>query len=233
IQFISGKTSTQEEFFHTFNTLYDAQKQVILSSDRPPREVERLEERLRSRFEWGLTTDIQAPDLETRIAILKTKAQSDHYSVPDDVLVYIASRIDSNIRELEGALTKVAAYASLTKRPMNTDLVAEALKDILPSGKTKEITMDVIQEIVASYFKIKVEDLQSKKRTRTIAYPRQIAMYLCRSLTDTSLPQIGQFFGGRDHTTVIHAFEKVSQEKESDSNLNSILNELIERVQKV
>jgi chromosomal replication initiator protein len=130
-------------------------------------------------------------------------------------------------------LTKVAAYASLTKRPMNTDLVAEALKDILPSGKTKEITMDVIQEIVASYFKIKVEDLQSKKRTRTIAYPRQIAMYLCRSLTDTSLPQIGQFFGGRDHTTVIHAFEKVSQEKESDSNLNSILNELIERVQKV
>jgi len=233
IQFISGKTSTQEEFFHTFNTLYDAQKQVILSSDRPPREVERLEERLRSRFEWGLTTDIQAPDLETRIAILKTKAQSDHYSVPDDVLVYIASRIDSNIRELEGALTKVAAYASLTKRPMNTDLVAEALKDILPSGKTKEITMDVIQEIVASYFKIKVEDLQSKKRTRTIAYPRQIAMYLCRSLTDTSLPQIGQFFGGRDHTTVIHAFEKVSQEKESDSNLNSILNELIERIQKV
>ncbi len=233
IQFISGKTSTQEEFFHTFNTLYDAQKQVILSSDRPPREVERLEERLRSRFEWGLTTDIQAPDLETRIAILKTKAQSDHYTVPDDVLVYIASRIDSNIRELEGALTKVAAYASLTKRPVNTDLVAEALKDILPTGKTKEITMDVIQEIVASYFKIKVEDLQSKKRTRNIAYPRQIAMYLCRSLTDTSLPQIGQFFGGRDHTTVIHAYDKVSQEKDSDSNLNSILNELIERIQKV
>jgi len=233
IQFISGKTSTQEEFFHTFNTLYDAQKQVILSSDRPPREVERLEERLRSRFEWGLTTDIQAPDLETRIAILKNKAQSDHFSVPDDVMVYIASRIDSNIRELEGALTRVVAFASLTKRPVNTDLVAEALKDIFPNGKAKEVTMDVIQEIVASYFKIKIEDLQSKKRTRTIAYPRQIAMYLCRELTETSLPQIGQFFGGRDHTTVIHAYDKISQDKETDNRLSGILNELIDRIQKV
>jgi len=233
IQFISGKTSTQEEFFHTFNTLYDAQKQVILSSDRPPREVERLEERLRSRFEWGLTTDIQAPDLETRIAILKNKAQSDHFSVPDDVMVYIASRIDSNIRELEGALTRVVAYASLTKRAVNTDLVAEALKDIFPNGKTKEVTMDVIQEIVASYFKIKIEDLHSKKRTRNIAYPRQIAMYLCRDLTETSLPQIGQFFGGRDHTTVIHAYEKINQDKETDNRLHGIINELIDRIQKV
>ena len=233
IQFISGKTSTQEEFFHTFNTLYDAQKQVILSSDRPPREVERLEERLRSRFEWGLTTDIQAPDLETRIAILKNKAQSDHFVVPDDVMVYIASRIDSNIRELEGALTRVVAFASLTKRPVTTDLVAEALKDIFPNGKAKEVTMDVIQEIVASYFKIKIEDLQSKKRTRNIAYPRQIAMYLCRELTETSLPQIGQFFGGRDHTTVIHAYDKISQDKDSDTRLGGILNELIDRIQKV
>ena len=233
IQFISGKTSTQEEFFHTFNTLYDAQKQVILSSDRPPREVERLEERLRSRFEWGLTTDIQAPDLETRIAILKNKAQSDHFSVPDDVMVYIASRIDSNIRELEGALTRVVAYASLTKRAVNTELVAEALKDIFPNGKAKEVTMDVIQEIVASYFKIKIEDLHSKKRTRNIAYPRQIAMYLCRDLTETSLPQIGQFFGGRDHTTVIHAYEKINQDKETDNRLSGILNELIDRIQKV
>ena len=233
IQFISGKTSTQEEFFHTFNTLYDAQKQVILSSDRPPREVERLEERLRSRFEWGLTTDIQAPDLETRIAILKNKAQSDHFSVPDDVMVYIASRIDSNIRELEGALTRVVAYASLTKRTVNTDLVAEALKDIFPNGKAKEVTMDIIQEIVASYFKIKIEDLHSKKRTRNIAYPRQIAMYLCRDLTETSLPQIGQFFGGRDHTTVIHAYDKINQDKETDNRLKGILNELIDRIQKV
>ncbi|SDP46257.1 chromosomal replication initiator protein DnaA [Selenomonas ruminantium] len=233
IQFISGKTSTQEEFFHTFNTLYDAQKQVIISSDRPPREVERLEERLRSRFDWGLTTDIQAPDLETRIAILKNKAQSDHFNIPDDVMVYIASRIDSNIRELEGALTRLEAYASLTKRAVNTDLVAEALKDIFPNGKAKEVTMDIIQEIVASYFKIKIEDLHSKKRTRNIAYPRQIAMYLCREMTENSLPQIGNFFGGRDHTTVIHAYDKINQDKETDNRLSGILNELMDRIQKV
>lgn len=233
IQFLSGKTSTQEEFFHTFNTLHDAEKQIILSSDRPPREVERLEDRLRSRFEWGLITDIQAPDLETRIAILKNKAQLDHFSVPNDVMVYIASRIDSNIRELEGALTRVVAYASLIKKPVTTDLVAEALKDVFPNNKTKEITMEVIQEIVASYFKIKIDDLHAKKRTRSIAYPRQIAMYLCRELTDTSLPQIGNFFGGRDHTTVLHACDKISKEKESDIKLNGILNELVERIQKM
>lgn len=233
IQFLSGKTSTQEEFFHTFNTLHDAQKQIILSSDRPPREVERLEDRLRSRFEWGLITDIQAPDLETRIAILKNKAQLDHFNVPNDVMVYIASRIDSNIRELEGALTRVVAYASLIKKPVTTDLVAEALKDVFPNNKTKEVTMEVIQEIVASYFKIKIEDLHAKKRTRSIAYPRQIAMYLCRELTDTSLPQIGNFFGGRDHTTVLHACDKISKEKESDARLSGILHELIERIQKM
>ncbi|WP_075442845.1 chromosomal replication initiator protein DnaA [Selenomonas ruminantium] len=233
VQFLSGKTSTQEEFFHTFNTLHDAQKQIILSSDRPPREVERLEDRLRSRFEWGLITDIQAPDLETRIAILKNKAQLDHFSVPNDVMVYIASRIDSNIRELEGALTRVVAYASLIKRPVTTDLVAEALKDVFPNNKTKEVTMEVIQEIVASYFKIKIDDLHAKKRTRSIAYPRQIAMYLCRELTDTSLPQIGNFFGGRDHTTVLHACDKINKEKESDKKLGSILTELIERIQKM
>jgi chromosomal replication initiator protein len=233
IQFLSGKTSTQEEFFHTFNTLHDSQKQIILSSDRPPREVERLEDRLRSRFEWGLITDIQAPDLETRIAILKNKAQLDHFSVPNDVMVYIASRIDSNIRELEGALTRVVAYASLIKKPVTTELVAEALKDVFPNNKTKEITMEVIQEIVASYFKMKIEDLHAKKRTRSIAFPRQIAMYLCRELTDTSLPQIGNFFGGRDHTTVIHACDKINKEKDADMKLNAILNELIERIQKM
>ena len=233
IQFLSGKTSTQEEFFHTFNTLHDAQKQIILSSDRPPREVERLEDRLRSRFEWGLITDIQAPDLETRIAILKNKAQLDHYSVPNDVMVYIASRIDSNIRELEGALTRVVAYAGLNNKPVTTDLVAEALKDVFPNETTKEITLEIIQEIVASYFKIKIEDLHAKRRTRNIAFPRQIAMYLCRELTDTSLPQIGNFFGGRDHTTVIHACDKISREKEKDLKLNAIINELIERIQKM
>ena len=233
IQFLSGKTSTQEEFFHTFNTLHDAQKQIILSSDRPPREVERLEDRLRSRFEWGLITDIQAPDLETRIAILKNKAQLDHFSVPIDVMVYIASRIDSNIRELEGALTRVVAYASLINQPVTTELVTVALKDVFPNNKTKEITMEVIQEIVASYFKIKIDDLHAKKRTRNIAFPRQIAMYLCRELTDTSLPQIGNFFGGRDHTTVIHAYDKISKEKDADMKLNAIINELIERIQRM
>lgn len=233
IQFLSGKTSTQEEFFHTFNTLHDAQKQIILSSDRPPREVERLEDRLRSRFEWGLITDIQAPDLETRIAILKNKAQLDHFSVPIDVMVYIASRIDSNIRELEGALTRVVAYASLINQPVTTELVTVALKDVFPNNKTKEITMEVIQEIVASYFKIKIDDLHAKKRTRSIAFPRQIAMYLCRELTDTSLPQIGNFFGGRDHTTVIHAYDKISKEKDADMKLNAIINELIERIQRM
>lgn len=233
VQFLSGKTSTQEEFFHTFNTLHDAQKQIILSSDRPPREVERLEERLRSRFEWGLTTDIQAPDFETRIAILKNKAELDHFSVPNDVMVYIASRIDSNIRELEGALTRVVAYSSLVHRPVTTDLVSEALKDILPQDKTKKITMEIIEEIVASYFKIKIEDINSKKRTRKIAFPRQIAMYLCRDLTGTSLPQIGRFFGGRDHSTVLHAYDKINREKEEDLKLNTILNELISRIQRM
>ena len=233
IQFLSGKQSTQEEFFHTFNTLHDAQKQIILSSDRPPREVQKLEDRLRSRFEWGLITDIQAPDLETRIAILNKKATIDHYSVPNDVLVYIASRIDSNIRELEGALTRVVAYASLIGRPVTTELVAEALKDVFPNNKTREITLEVIQEIVSSYFKIRIEDLHSKKRSRPIAYPRQIAMYLCRELTDTSLPQIGNFFGGRDHTTVLHAYDKITRERQRDMKLNAIINELIERLQKV
>lgn len=233
VQFLSGKTSTQEEFFHTFNTLHDAQKQIILSSDRPPREVERLEERLRSRFEWGLTTDIQAPDFETRIAILKNKAELDNFNVPNDVMVYIASRIDSNIRELEGALTRVVAYSSLVHRPVTTDLVSEALKDILPQDKTKKITMEIIEEIVASYFKIKIEDINSKKRTRKIAFPRQIAMYLCRDLTGTSLPQIGRFFGGRDHSTVLHAYDKINREKEEDLKLNTILNELISRIQRM
>ena len=232
IQFISGKTSTQEEFFHTFNTLHDAQKQIILSSDRPPREVQKLEDRLRSRFEWGLITDIQAPDLETRIAILKNKALLDHYDVPNDVMVYIASRIDSNIRELEGALTRVVAYASLIKVPVTTEVVAEALKDVFPQGSTKEVSMEIIESIVASHFGIKVDDLHSKKRTRSIAFPRQIAMYLCRELTDTSLPRIGEFFGGRDHTTVLHACEKISKEKEDNAKLGRTVTELIEEIQK-
>ena len=233
IQFISGKTSTQEEFFHTFNALHDAGKQIILSSDRPPKEVEKLEERLRSRFEWGLITDIQAPDLETRIAILRKKAMVDQIDVPNDVMFSIANRIDTNIRELEGALTRVVAYASLTKQPVTTELVAEALKDLFPAGGQREVTLEIIQEIVASYFQIPVDDLHSKKRSRNIAFPRQIAMYLCRELTESSLPSIGQFFGGRDHTTVLHAYDKIKTEKETDDKLGKILTELVARIQKM
>ena len=233
IQFLSGKQSTQEEFFNTFNALHVADKQIILSSDRPPREVQKLEDRLRSRFEGGLITDIQAPDLETRIAILKNKALLDHVDVPNDVLMFIANRIDSNIRELEGALTRVVAYASLINKPVTTDVVAEALKDVFPNSHKKEVTLEVIQEIVATYFKIRIEDLHSKKRTRSIAFPRQIAMYLCRELTDTSLPQIGNFFGGRDHTTVLHAYDKIAKEREENAKLHKIIKDLIESIQKM
>ena len=233
IQLLSGKQSTQEEFFNTFNALHVADKQIILSSDRPPREVQKLEDRLRSRFEGGLITDIQAPDLETRIAILKNKALLDHVDVPNDVLMFIANRIDSNIRELEGALTRVVAYASLIKKPVTTDVVAEALKDVFPNNHKKEVTLEVIQEIVATYFKIRIEDLHSKKRTRSIAFPRQIAMYLCRELTDTSLPQIGNFFGGRDHTTVLHAYDKIAKEREENAKLHKIIKDLIESIQKM
>ena len=233
IQFLSGKTGTQEEFFHTFNTLRDADKQIILSSDRPPKEVEKLEERLRSRFEWGLITDVQAPDLETRIAILKKKAIIDHLDVPNDVMVYIASRIDSNIRELEGALTRTVAYASLTQQPVTKEVATEALKNIFEGNKAKEITLDLIQEIIADHFKVKIEELHSKKRTREIAYPRQIAMYLSRELTDISLPQIGTFFGGRDHTTVMHACNKVMDERKSNKQVDNTISKLIERIQQV
>lgn len=231
IQFLSKKEHTQEEFFHTFNTLHEANKQIIISSDRPPRDIQTLEDRLRSRFEWGLITDIQAPDLETRIAILRKKAMLENLNVHNDVMVYIASRIDNNIRELEGALIRVMAYASLTKQPIDIDLAAEALKDIFPNGRPKQITMELIQDIVASFFKIKMDELLAKKRTRNVAFPRQIAMYLCRELTDTSLPRIGEMFGGRDHTTVIHAHAKISRERNEDTKLNHTIKELIKRIE--
>ena len=231
IQFLSKKEHTQEEFFHTFNTLHDANKQITISSDRHPREIQTLEDRLRSRFEWGLITDIQAPDLETRIAILRKKALLENLNVPNDVMVYIASRIDNNIRELEGALTRVVAFASLNNQVITNELAAAALKDVFPTGKTKQITLELIQEIVASYFKIKVDELLVKKRTRNLAFPRQIAMYLCRELTDTSLPRIGEMFGGRDHTTVIHAHDKISRERNEDMKLNNIIKELIQRIE--
>ena len=230
IQFISGKQSTQEEFFHTFNTLRDAKKQIILSSDRPPKDVSDIEERLRSRFAGGNIADIQAPDLETRIAILRKKAQTEKMSVPNDAIVFIASRIDSNIRELEGALTRVVAYASLTGRVINTDLVNEALKNIFDNNAPKAITMEIIEGVIADYYKVTVENLKAKKRSRDIAHPRQVAMYLCREMTDTSLPQIGAFFGGRDHTTVIHACEKIGHDRENNVSVAREIKEIEERL---
>ncbi len=231
IQFLSKKEHTQEEFFHTFNTLHDANKHIILSSDRHPREIQTLEDRLRSRFEWGLITDIQAPDLETRIAILRKKAALENLDVPNDVMFSIANRIDNNIRELEGALTRVVAYASLTEQPITTTLVNEALANIFPTGKTREVTMELIQEVVASYFKLRLDDLHGKKRTRNLALPRQIAMYLCRELTNNSLPQIGTSFGGRDHTTVIHACDKIGKERQEDSKLDRTIEQLMQRIE--
>ncbi|WP_054743208.1 chromosomal replication initiator protein DnaA [Cellulosilyticum ruminicola] len=226
IQFIAGKERTQEEFFHTFNELHEANKQIIISSDRPPKEIQTLEDRLRSRFEWGLIADIQSPDLETRIAILRKKAEIESLSVPEDVLLFIAKTVISNIRELEGALNRILAFSSLTNKPITVELANEALKDLISKDKPKVITAEYIQETVAAYFHLKPEDLQSSKRTRNIAYPRQIAMYLCRKLTDLSLPKIGEKFGGRDHTTIIHGFEKISRELQTDIELTQVLNEL-------
>jgi chromosomal replication initiator protein len=232
IQFLTNKERTQEEFFHTFNALHEANRQIIISSDRPPKEIPTLEDRLRSRFEWGLIADIQPPDFETRIAILKKKAETENLDVPDDVFTYIASKIDTNIRELEGALIRVIAYSSLTNNEINIDLATEALKDILPTLKPKQITSDLIIDVVSDYFNLKPSDFKAKKRTRTVAFPRQIAMYLCRELTDASLPKIGEEFGGRDHTTVIHAYDKISKEMEEDVSLKNIIKELTDRIQK-
>ena len=227
IQFIAGKERTQEEFFHTFNSLHEANKQIIISSDRPPKEIPTLEDRLRSRFEMGLITDIQAPDFETRIAILRKKAQMENIEVSNEVTNYIAKNIKSNIRELEGALTRVIAYSSLTNRTISFDLAVEALKDIITTTKNEEITVNRIKEKVASVFNIKMEDFNSKKRTRSIAYPRQIAMYLSRELTDLSLPKIGEEFGGRDHTTVIHAHDKIVKDIQVNEEIKSKIEKII------
>lgn len=225
IQFIGGKERTQEEFFHTFNALHESNKQIIISSDRPPKDIPTLEGRLRSRFEWGLITDIQAPDFETRIAILKKKAQLEKLDVSDDVLAFIATKIESNIRELEGSLNRIIAYATLTNSLVNISLAEEALKDIF-KNKPKIITPDKIQEVVSRYFNIKKEDFKSIKRTRNISFPRQIAMYLCRELIDLSLPKIGKEFGGRDHTTVIHAYDKIVTEINTNPELKSTIEEI-------
>ena len=217
IQFIAGKEKTQEEFFHTFNSIYESHKQIVISSDKVPRDIPDLEERLRSRFEWGLIADIQSPDLETKVAILKKKADQNNINLPDDVALFIASSIKSNIRELEGSLIRVGAYSSLSAREITADFAREILKDTLASFD-HSITVDEVKKEVAVFFQLKVSDLNSKRRTQNLVFPRQIAMYLCRQLTDASLPVIGKSFGGRDHSTVIHSVNLIEQKKKTQEN---------------
>lgn len=226
IQFFADKEGTQEEFFHTFNALYDDRKQIVLTSDRLPNEIPKLQERLVSRFAWGLSVDITPPDLETRIAILRKKANAERLEIPDDTLSYIAGQIDSNIRELEGALVRVQAYAAIESREISTSLAADALKSMLPSAKPATITIKDIQTEVSKYYQISMVDLKGKKRVKSIVVPRQIAMYLSRELTSNSLPKIGAEFGGKDHTTVIHAYEKIAQALTTDSDLKKEVEEL-------
>jgi chromosomal replication initiator protein len=231
IQFLEHKERIQEEFFHTFNSLYEAGRQIVISSDRPPRDIATLEARLRSRFEWGLITDIQPPDLETRIAILRKKVHAEGTHIPDQqVLTCIASRISTNIRELEGALTRVVAFSSLTARPMTVDLAQEVLKDVFPQGEMPEVSVEGIQEVVVDRFGISLQELTGDRRSQAIVYPRQVAMYLCRELTDSSLPKIGKKFGGRDHTTVIHATSKIAKLIKEDRSVYNLVQELTARI---
>ena len=231
IQFFEHKERIQEEFFHTFNSLYEAGRQIVISSDRPPRAIATLEARLRSRFEWGLITDIQSPDLETRIAILRKKVKTDAIHVPDSqVLTFIAGRISTNIRELEGALTRVVAFSSLTGRPMTVELAQEVLKDVFPQGELPEVSVERIQETVIERFGISMQELTGERRSQSVVYPRQVAMYLCRELTDSSLPKIGKKFGGRDHTTVIHATSKIAKLIQEDRSVYNLVQELTARI---
>ena len=232
IQFLRKKESTQEEFFHTFNALHDANKQIIISSDRKPKEIETLESRLRSRFEWGLTADVQAPDLETRMAILREKADREDIIIPNDVILFIASAIETNIREIEGAFTRVSAYASFNGGKITLEEARKALSELNNENNSKHISVEEIQKVVANYYKIKKEDFLAKKRTRNVAYPRQIAMYISRELTDYSLPRIGEYFGGRDHTTVIHACEKIGKERREDAELEKIIKSFVAQLKK-
>jgi chromosomal replication initiator protein len=229
IQFVSGKEGTQNEFFHTFNALHDAQKQIVISSDRPPHDIPALEERLRSRFEWGLIADIQQPDIETKVAILKKKAEAEIVPLPDAVAMYIASRIKSNIRELEGSLIRLIAYASLTARSITIDLAQEVLRNVLDHDE-KAVTIEQIQKFVAEYYQLKLTDLKSRNNSKSVAMPRQVAMYLCKSLTHASLPEIGRSFGGKHHSTVIHSIKKVEDLRQRDQAFNSLINNLLESV---
>ena len=225
IQFLAGKEGTQTEFFHTFNALYDSQKQIVLSSDRPPHEIQQLEERLRSRFEWGLIADIQPPDLETKVAILKRKAEGEGVALPDNVALFIAGKIKSNIRELEGSLIRLIAYASLTGREISLPLTQDVLRNVLQNDE-RAVTIEVIQKFVADFYQLKLVDLKSRNNSKSVAMPRQIAMYLCKSLTNASLPEIGKSFGGKHHSTVIHSIRKIEDLRKRDGDFNTHLNNL-------
>jgi chromosomal replication initiator protein len=234
VQFFEHKERIQEEFFHTFNSLYESGSQIVISSDRPPREIATLEARLRSRFEWGLITDIQPPDLETRIAILRKKVHTDEIDIPDpQVLTFIASRISTNIRELEGALTRVVAFSSLTGRAMTVELAQDVLRDVFPQGEVAQVSIERIQEVVSQRFDLTITELCGKKKSQNIVYPRQVAMYLSRELTDSSLPKIGNAFGGRDHTTVMHATSKIAGLIKQDRSVYNLVQELTARVKQV
>lgn len=230
IQFIAGKNSTQEEFFHTFNALYDARKQIVLSSDRTPKDIPRLEERLVSRFEWGLVTDLQAPDMETRIAILRKKAEADNTVLPDDVIFFIADKIKSNVRKLEGALNRIIAFSSIRKVAITMDMVETILQEIISAEESQAISIALIQKKVAEYYDIRLADMMSKRRPQAIAFPRQVAMYFSRHLTKKSLPEIGNAFGGRDHTTIIHACKKVQSKIKNDQSLRRAIGVIERRI---
>ena len=227
IQFLAGKEGTQTEFFHTFNALYDSQKQIVISSDRPPHEIPQLEERLRSRFEWGLIADIQPPDLETKVAILKRKAEAEGVGLPDNVALFIAGKIKSNIRELEGSLIRLVAYASLTGREISLALAQDVLRNVLQHDE-RAVTIEVIQKFVADYYQLKLTELKSRNNSKSVAMPRQIAMYLCKTLTNASLPEIGKSFGGKHHSTVIHSIRKIEDLRQRDGDFNTLLNTLTE-----
>ncbi|HEY3382904.1 MAG TPA: chromosomal replication initiator protein DnaA [Vicinamibacterales bacterium] len=227
IQFLAGKEGTQNEFFHTFNSLFDAQKQIVVSSDSPPREIPSLEERLRSRFEWGLIADIQPPDLETKVAILQKKAEAEALPLPDNVALYIAGKIKSNIRELEGSLIRLIAYASLKGQEITLGLAQDVLKHVLDHDE-KAVTIEVIQKYIADYYHLKPSDLKARNNAKSVARPRQIAMYLCKSLTNSSLPEIGRSFGGKHHSTVIHSIKMVEKLKDNDRDFNNLLHSFVE-----
>src|SRR2546429_3596466 len=228
IQFLAGKERTQEEFFHTFNALHESNRQLIISSDRPPREIPTLQDRLRSRFEWGLIADIQPPDYETRIAILRKKAELDGVALPDETAQYIAQHISSNIRELEGALSHLRAHAQMTSTPLSIELATQVLRELLPQTRVRPVTIPAIQRVVAEFFGIRVDEMKSERRTKGVAFPRQVAMYLSRELTDASLPRIGEEFGGRDHTTVMHACDRVKTALLQDTQLAARIKNLVD-----